>query len=233
MRPAPRVVVPLKSMCSRACERPAPSHLPSSMLPVLHQACTETTGALWSSRITSVRPLGSVLNRTPGGMAGRAVLTARRGKAVKGADIISRERTVATCLPEQLQLRAWLGLAGFRFGFDHGRFGRRHERQSEHLVEIVAAFKVVATVVLGFCEEVVLDHVKDDFPKVCAATHAPFVEDGQRHWSELVQRAGADAGEQFLAGDMPDLALGQFLAGGLARFALSALAEHLLGMIQG
>src|SRR5437588_7390314 len=70
MRPAARVVVPLKSMCSSTCERPPPSHLPSSMLPALHQTCAETTGALWSSRMIKVRPFSSVLSRTPGGIAG-------------------------------------------------------------------------------------------------------------------------------------------------------------------
>jgi hypothetical protein len=42
----PRRSVPLKSMCSRTCERPAPSQRPSWMLPVRHQAWAETTGAL-------------------------------------------------------------------------------------------------------------------------------------------------------------------------------------------
>ena len=41
-----RVFVPLKSMCSRMCERPAPRCSSSSMLPVAHQACTLATGAL-------------------------------------------------------------------------------------------------------------------------------------------------------------------------------------------
>src|SRR5580765_5890078 len=40
------------------------------MLPALHQACAETTGALWSSRMMNVRPFSRVARRTPGGMAG-------------------------------------------------------------------------------------------------------------------------------------------------------------------
>ena len=41
-----RVFVPLKSMCSRMWESPAPRCWSSSMLPVAHHACTLATGAL-------------------------------------------------------------------------------------------------------------------------------------------------------------------------------------------
>src|SRR5258705_4501339 len=74
MRPAARLAVPLNNICSRTCDRPAPSQRPSSTLPALHQAWAETTGALWSSRMMSVRPFSRVSSRTPGGMAGIAVL---------------------------------------------------------------------------------------------------------------------------------------------------------------
>src|SRR5437773_898849 len=40
------------------------------MLPAMHQACAETTGALWSSRRMSVRPLSSVAMRVPNGQTG-------------------------------------------------------------------------------------------------------------------------------------------------------------------
>src|SRR5437764_926529 len=70
MRLPGRVVVPLKSMCSRMCERPAPSHLPSWTLPDMHQAWAETTGALWSSRMMMVRPFSRLVRVTPGGEAG-------------------------------------------------------------------------------------------------------------------------------------------------------------------
>src|SRR5881628_2051926 len=43
------------------------------MLPAIHQACAETTGALWSSRTMIVRPFSSVVSLTPGGMAGMLV----------------------------------------------------------------------------------------------------------------------------------------------------------------
>ena len=73
MRLPGRVVVPLKSMCSSTCDRPAPSQRPSWMLPAMHQACAETTGALWSSRTMMVRPLSSVVSVTPGGSDGNFV----------------------------------------------------------------------------------------------------------------------------------------------------------------
>src|SRR5947208_2492552 len=40
------------------------------MLPVMHQACAETTGALWSSRTMMTRPLSKVVIRVPAGEAG-------------------------------------------------------------------------------------------------------------------------------------------------------------------
>src|SRR5216117_3401757 len=40
------------------------------MLPLMHQACAETTGALWSSRTMTVRPFSKVMRRVPGGQAG-------------------------------------------------------------------------------------------------------------------------------------------------------------------
>src|ERR1700722_7098276 len=57
-------------MCSRPCDRPAPSHFPSVMLPVWHHAWAETTGALWSSRVMITRPFSNVVSFAPGGMAG-------------------------------------------------------------------------------------------------------------------------------------------------------------------
>src|SRR6266446_9590206 len=40
------------------------------MLPLMHHACAETTGALWSSRTMTVRPFSKVMRRVPGGQAG-------------------------------------------------------------------------------------------------------------------------------------------------------------------
>src|SRR5438105_14824692 len=74
MRLPARVVVPLNSMCSSTCDIPAPSHLPSWMLPAMHQAWAETTGALWSSRTMMVSPFSSEVNFTPEGMEGISVL---------------------------------------------------------------------------------------------------------------------------------------------------------------
>ena len=65
MRPAPRVLVPLKSMCSKMWESPAPSHCPSWTLPARHHACAETTGALRSSRTIIVKPLGKEASQVP------------------------------------------------------------------------------------------------------------------------------------------------------------------------
>src|SRR6185437_1071143 len=67
MRLPARLAVPLNSICSSTWERPAPSHLPSWMLPVMAQDWADTTGALWSSRTMMVRPLSSVVVVTPGG----------------------------------------------------------------------------------------------------------------------------------------------------------------------
>ena len=75
MRLPGRVVVPLNSMCSKTCDRPAPSHLPSVMLPAWHQACAETTGALWSSRVMTTNPFSSVVRLAPGGMGGISAAT--------------------------------------------------------------------------------------------------------------------------------------------------------------
>jgi hypothetical protein len=40
------------------------------MLPAMHQACAETTGALWSSRTMTVSPLSSVVRVTALGSNG-------------------------------------------------------------------------------------------------------------------------------------------------------------------
>src|SRR6266513_3948814 len=55
-----RVFVPLKSICSRMWDKPAPRCWSSSMLPVAHHACTLATGALWSSCTTTVSPFGKI-----------------------------------------------------------------------------------------------------------------------------------------------------------------------------
>src|SRR5271165_2477680 len=57
-------------MCSSTWDMPDPSHLPSLMLPVMDQACTETTGALWSSRTMIVSPFSRWVIFTPAGSAG-------------------------------------------------------------------------------------------------------------------------------------------------------------------
>src|SRR5436309_3633310 len=40
------------------------------MLPAMHQAWAETTGALWSSRTIIVKPFGNVVSLTSGGIGG-------------------------------------------------------------------------------------------------------------------------------------------------------------------
>src|SRR5437667_9554679 len=47
-------------MCSRRCDKPAPSHFPSWMLPVRTHACTLATGAEWSSSTMISNPFRSV-----------------------------------------------------------------------------------------------------------------------------------------------------------------------------
>src|ERR1700722_9226497 len=75
MRLPGRVVVPLNSMCSNTCERPAPSQRPSWMLPLIDHDCAETTGTLWSSRTITVRPFSRVVRGTPSGIDGITLLS--------------------------------------------------------------------------------------------------------------------------------------------------------------
>src|SRR6266516_3978148 len=63
------------------------------MLPLMHQACAETTGALWSSRTMTVSPFSKVMRRVPGGQAGMLAagfLTATRLRETTDARIRNR-----------------------------------------------------------------------------------------------------------------------------------------------
>src|SRR5713226_1968340 len=98
-----------------------------------------------------------------------------------------------------------LGRLRLRFGL--GKFARRQEWLNESFLEIVAALEIGAAVLIGLFQEIAFDHVEDDFAEIFAGAHAPFVENGERHRAELLQGAGADAAEQFLAADVPRLLL--------------------------
>src|SRR3974377_223929 len=55
------------------------------MLPAMHQAWAETTGALWSSRTMTVSPFSGVVGVTPGGKRGSSPLDASRVMERKGS----------------------------------------------------------------------------------------------------------------------------------------------------
>src|ERR1017187_3560384 len=189
-------------MCSSTCDRPAPSHFPSWMLPAMHHAWAETTGALWSSRTMRVSPLSNVVSLTPGGMAGdrfRAGLIQRHPVALLRFSLGRLRR---------LGLRRLDGMLAFG-----------QEGLAERLVKIIAMLKVRAAVFVGFCQPLHLDHVKDDFAEVLAGMNPPFFEHRHGHRPELLQRILADAAQQFLARDMANPATGVF-------------ADGLLGMVQ-
>ena len=61
--PTPRVGVPLKYMCSSTCEIPTSSS-GSSKYPAFTHVTIAATGAPWSSRMRTVRPLGRTVRVT-------------------------------------------------------------------------------------------------------------------------------------------------------------------------
>src|SRR5437879_5945021 len=66
------------------------------------------------------------------------------------------------------------------------------------------------------------DHIKHNLAKIFASLNAPFLEHHHRHRSELGQSEGANAGEQFLAADVPHAAtrvLGESFLSVIERFA--------------
>src|SRR5438093_8874032 len=167
MRPGPRVVVPLKSMCSSMCERPAPSHLPSSMLPALHHACAESTGALWSSRMISVNPFSKVVRRVPGG---------RKGISGSRAEF---EDAFGSAFIRQSLLPSPAGGLGFflRRGFGSRlRPTGRKKWLRERLAKVVRAFEIFAAVLLGLVEQALIHHVEDHLAEIFAAVHAPVIQ---------------------------------------------------------
>src|SRR2546430_862446 len=204
MRAPGRVVVPLKSMCSSTCDRPAPSQRPSWMLPVMHQACAETTGALWSSRTIRVRPFSRVVRRVPAGHRGISppdFLEAARPRGTMDARIKNKIGETRISLSKTNSTR-------FRFDRRHRNLPRRQERFAERLVKIVAAFEIVTAVLLGLGQQPGFDHVENDFAEILAALNAPRFEHAQRHRTELLQCVVANAVEQFLAGNVANLVLG-------------------------
>src|SRR4029079_8960447 len=92
------------------------------MLPVMAQACAETTGALWSSRTMMVNPLSRVVTRTPGGSAGISppfladvvVVLIRKRNPQQGEKIAARVVLAANQSPLSLATGATSGnlLAG-------------------------------------------------------------------------------------------------------------------------
>ena len=91
------------------------------MLPALHQACAETTGALWSSRTMIVSPLSSVVTFTPEGMEGISDPLERQ------QDLVMLDGRIHFNKPERSRLRprwVWVRKA-FAPPAAHGRYGLR------------------------------------------------------------------------------------------------------------
>src|SRR6059036_8197 len=99
------------------------------MLPALHHAWAETTGALWSSRMIRTSPLGKVWKSTPGGIGARPALEADGavGVAVINAECGMRNR-IDRPRPDSAGRVPHLGLGGFRTCVHRGLFARRQER---------------------------------------------------------------------------------------------------------
>src|SRR5205809_3545817 len=128
MRLPGRFVVPLNSMCSSTCDRPAPSHLSSWMLPLMAHAWADTTGALWSSRTMTVRPLSRLVSLTPGGSAGISgwSLAAGTAVAVIGAEIAGKRDWGAWRAGSCLQALFDLMTGASRFDLLAGKNGLRN-----------------------------------------------------------------------------------------------------------
>ena len=93
-------------------------------------------------------------------------------------------------------------LIWLRFRDRRGTFADGQKRFAKGLVEIVGAFEIVTSILVGFGQEFEFDHVENDFAEVLAASDPPCFEQRQRHRTELLQGELADAPEQLLAGDM-------------------------------
>src|SRR5216117_3917005 len=112
------------------------------MLPLMHQACAETTGALWSSRTMTVRPFSKVMRRVPGGQAGMPAagfLKATRLRETTAARIRNRAPWV------RLQMN--LTLLGIRDRLCGT--ARRQKRLTKGIVKIVAFSKILTAVLFG------------------------------------------------------------------------------------
>src|SRR2546430_1130947 len=142
------------------------------MLPVKHHACAETTGALWSSRTMMVRPLSRVTRRVPGGQAGMLPADFLKATRVRGTTD-ARIRIKTAKLESILSKR---NSTLFRFGQRHRDCPRRQIRFAKSLVEVVAAFEIVAAVPFRLGQQPGFDHIENDFSKVLAAFDAPRFE---------------------------------------------------------
>src|ERR1039457_6054628 len=61
------------------------------------------------------------------------------------------------------------------------QFALRPEWFAESVGEIVAVLEIVARVLFGFCQQAAFDHVENDFAKVAAVVHAPFLQHRHGH----------------------------------------------------
>ena len=92
------------------------------------------------------------------------------------------------------------------------------ERFAEGVLEIVAAFEIVAAVVGVFGEEMVINHDEYDFAEIFAGPDAPFVQNSESHGAVFLQSVVADAVEQFIAADVADVFLFLFRTVALGEF---------------
>src|SRR5439155_16274890 len=113
------------------------------MLPLMHQACAETTGALWSSRTMTVRPFSKVMRRVPGGQAGMpaaAFLKATRLRETTNARIRNRApRVRLQVMATQAETNATLVRLRDRLWGN----ARGQKRFAKRIVKIVAVSEIL------------------------------------------------------------------------------------------
>ena len=115
--PTPRVAVPLNSMCSWKCARPASSG-PSSAEPTPAQTCTSATGARRASRSSTVTPEDSFSTRMPAKAGGAYPMACSRGwpRRRDRREALRRDGPLPRRLPARALLRARLPLLRLRGG---------------------------------------------------------------------------------------------------------------------
>src|SRR5262245_6318085 len=181
------------------------------MLPAMHHACAETTGALRSSRTMMVRPFSSVVSWTPGGMDGMSPPLFAMG----------------TPWATKNYLR--LG-AGSRRGDSHRTrlLAGREIWLAEGLEKIVAALKIGAAVFFCLRQPANFHHIEHELAEIFAGVDAPFLKQVHRHRAELRYRKVSNARQKLLSTDVAALASALFDDGFLC--VIQRLADKRIGL---